>query len=212
MEESGHCVRTDPIPSCLDVERGDKPMGKKRPFPLSVVPAPGNGWFIVISLENGEVTRLLKPGWREDATHPYWFPSEQEAWDFIKQLFYFCIQQAHMQLLHTDKILNCKQCGRIFRARFFQYCHDCMQGNEFMLQQIWQGFYYLAGSQEGALHKISLLLKISGDEFTQIPEAFKVIVQKQLAIYAEMENQKNKPAKRLIQALKEQGGLHSRIR
>jgi hypothetical protein len=187
-------------------------MGQKRAFPLSVVPAPGNGWYIVISLENGKTNRLLKPGWTSDATHPYQFASEQEAWDFIKQLFYFCIQQAHMQLLSTDKILNCKQCGRVFRARFFEYCHQCMQGNEFMLQQIWQGFYYLAGSEEGALHKISMLLKISKDEFTQVPEAFKLIVQKQLTLYSEMEKRKNTPSKQLLKGLKAHCGLHSHKR
>lgn len=173
----------------------------KKHFPLSVVSAPGKGWYVVIMLENGERNQLLKPGWSEDATHPYVFASEQEAWNFIRQLFYFCIKQAHMQFLCTDKILNCKQCGRVIRAKYFEYCTSCMQDNEFMLQQIWQGFYYLTGSAEGALQKIGLLLKLSKEEFSQVPEAFQIIVQRQLELHDELEQKNRNVGKPLVQKL-----------
>lgn len=184
-------------------------MDSKKAFPLSVVTAPGQGWYVVITKENGERNQLLKPGWADDDTHPYIFDSEQEAWDFIRQLFYFCIKQAHMQLLNTDKILNCKQCGRIIRAKYFEYCHQCMQGNEFMLQQIWQGFYYMTGTAEGALQKITLLLKLSQEEFSQVPDAFKIIVQRQLELHDELERNSKSASKTLAKKIQaQQPGFH----
>lgn len=184
-------------------------MDNKKAFPLSVIPAPGQGWYVGITLENGERNQLLKPGWTEDSTHPYVFASENEAWDFIRQLFYFCIKQAHMQFLNTDKILNCKQCGRIIRARYFEYCPQCMQGNEFMLQQIWQGFYYMTGSAEGALQKITLLLKLSKEEFSQVPEAFQIIVQRQLELHDELERRTRSATKTLAKKIEaQQAGFH----
>jgi hypothetical protein len=186
------------------------PMDNKKVFPLSVTPAPSQdqGWYVVITLENGERNRLLKPGWSDDDTHPYVFASEQEAWDFIRQLFYFCIKQAHMQFLTTDKILNCKQCGRIIRAKYFEYCATCMQGNEFMLQQIWQGFYYMTGSAEGALQKITLLLKLTREEFSQVPEAFQTIVQRQLELHDELERKTRSVTKTLAKKIQAQAGFH----
>jgi hypothetical protein len=168
----------------------------KRPFPLNVVPSPG-GWTVAILMENGELNQLLKPGWREDNTQPYVFSSEDEAWSFIKQLFKFCLQQARLQHDSSDKVRNCTECGRVFRARFFDYCHDCLQANEFMLQQIWQGFYYLAGSEEGALHKAALLLKLPQEEFAQVPEAFQRMIQHHLALHSDLEKQRSQTAQQL---------------
>lgn len=182
-------------------------MGKKQ-FPLRLAPAPG-GWHMVIALENGESNRLLKPGYKEETTQPYLFASQQEAWDFVKQLFYFCIRQSNMQSIAPDNIFNCKQCGRIFRANFFDHCSPCMQGNEFMLQQIWQGFYHMTGSEESAMQKVSQLLKIPEEDFAKIPTGYRTIVQRQLELYTEIENRKNSPAQKLGKMIKANpSGLH----
>lgn len=158
----------------------------KKPFPLNVVPT-GEGWRVAILLENGDNNHLLKPGWKDDKNSPYLFASEQEAWNFIKQLFSFCLQQSKMQMTPTEKIKNCAQCGKVFKATLFEYCHQCLQENEFMLQQIWQGFYYLSGSKEGALQKAAFLLKIPYEEFAQVPDAFQAMVRKHLELNMELE-------------------------
>ena len=184
---------------------------EQKPFPLSLAPAPG-GWYIVILLENGERNRLLKPGGRDDdddETIPYLFHTQQEAWEFIKELFSFCLKQARMQCLHTDKIINCIQCGRVFRAKFFDCCTSCMKDNEFMLQQIWQGFYYLTGSEASTMRKISLLLKLSEEDFSLMPEAFKTIVQRQLTIFSDESDKRKSPDQQLAKLVKARvSGLH----
>jgi hypothetical protein len=182
-------------------------MGKKR-FPLSIAPAPG-GYFMIIALENGQTNKLLRPGKTADSTQPYLFASQQEAWNFVKELLYFCLKQACSQCLHADKILNCKQCRRVFRAKFFDYCPRCMQGNEFMLQQIWQGFYHMTGSESSTMQKVALLLNISKEDFSLMPEAFQKIVQRQLWLHTEMENRAKSPDQQLCKIIKSRpSGLH----
>ena len=181
---------------------------EKKSFPLNIAPAPG-GYFMVITTENGQKTQLLKPGKCEAQSQPYLFETQQDAWNFIKELFFFCIKQSHSQCLHTDKILNCKQCGRVFRAKIFDYCPGCMQSNEFMLQQIWQGFYHMTGSESNTLDKMALLLKIAKEDFALMPEAFQTIVQRQLALHQEMESRTRRVDHRLSKILKSRSsGLH----
>jgi hypothetical protein len=147
----------------------------------------GEGWSIAILAENGENRQLLKPGWKGEKTASYQFPTEQAAWNFLKQMFNFCLQQSRMQHTASEKIKNCGQCGAIFKATVFDHCHRCLQENEFVLQQIWQGFYYLAGSEKGALQKAAFLLKIPYEEFAQVPDAFQAMVQRHLELNMALE-------------------------
>lgn len=147
-----------------------------RAFPLDVIQVPG-GWGIVVYLRNGQEWNLMKPGWQEERHTPYVFQTDEDAWRFLKRLFLFCLQQRHLQFRETDKVMNCEECGRVFRARYFRVCGECLQKNEFMMQQIWQGFYYMTGSQEAALEKMSLLLKIPIEQCAQIPLAFNDMVK-----------------------------------
>lgn len=162
------------------------PQEAKKPFPLNVVPT-REGWSVAIFLENGEHKQLLKPGWKDEKNAPYFFPSEYEAWNFIKQMFSFCLQQSRMQYTNSEKIRNCTQCGKVFKATVLEHCHQCLQENEFILQQIWQGFYYLCGSESGALQKAAFLLKIPYEEFAQVPDAFQVMVRRHLDLSLELE-------------------------
>lgn len=163
---------------------------EKRPFPLDVVRF-AEGWAVVVYREDGSHWHLLKPGWQEEKHLPYIFDSEEQAWRFVRDLFMFCIKQARLQHRNTDKVMNCEQCGRVIRAKFFEYCHQCLQENEFMFQQIWQGFYYLTGSSESALHRMALLLKVPVEQFSHVPQAFKTMVQRHLDLYLSMESQRN---------------------
>lgn len=158
----------------------------KKPFPLNVIHS-GEGWSIAILSESGENRQLLKPGWKGEKTASYQFPTEQAAWNFLKQMFNFCLQQSRMQHTASEKIKNCSQCGAVFKATVFDHCHHCLQENEFVLQQIWQGFYYLAGSEKGALQKAAFLLKIPYEEFAQVPDAFQAMVQRHLELNLALE-------------------------
>lgn len=159
---------------------------EKKPFPLNVVHT-REGWGIAILTESGEQRQLLRPGWQGEHTMAYQFGSEQEAWNFLKQMFHFCLQQARMQHTASEKIKNCCQCGAVFKATFFEHCHRCLQENEFVLQQIWQGFYYLAGSEKGALQKAAFLLKIPYEDFAQVPDAFQAMVKRHLELNTALE-------------------------
>jgi hypothetical protein len=77
-----------------------------------------------------------------------------------------------------------------------------------MLQQIWQGFYYMTGSAEGALQKITLLLKLTREEFSQVPEAFQTIVQRQLELHDELERKTRSVTKTLAKKIQAQAGFH----
>lgn len=166
----------------------------KKPFPLNVVPSP-EGWSVAVFMENGEARQLLKPGWKDENNTPYFFQSEHEAWSFIKQMFNFCLQQARMQYTSSEKIKNCAQCNKVFKATLFEHCQQCIQENEFLLQQIWQGFYYLAGSESGALQKAAFLLKIPYEEFAQVPDAFQAMVRKHLEMNMALEKTRSQRAK-----------------
>lgn len=170
-----------------------RPPESKKPFPLNVVPSP-EGWSIAVFMESGETRQLLKPGWKDEKNAPYYFASEQEAWNFIKQMFNFCLKQARMQHTGTEKIKNCAQCNKVFRATLFEHCQQCLQENEFILQQIWQGFYYLAGSESGALQKAAFLLKIPYEEFSQVPDAFQAMVSKHLELNVALEKSRTQRA------------------
>lgn len=163
-----------------------QPAEAKKPFPLNVVRIK-EGWSVAIFMENGDSKQLLKPGWKDEKNTPYLFQTEYEAWNFIKQMFSFCLQQARMQYTTSEKIKNCGQCGKVFKATVFDHCHQCLQENEFILQQIWQGFYYLAGSESGALQKAAFLLKIPYEDFAQVPDAFQAMVRKHLELNVELE-------------------------
>jgi hypothetical protein len=182
-------------------------MDKKKPFPLRLAPVPG-GWHMVIHLENGQSHPLLKPGRTAEDTQAYLFGSQQEAWRLIKKLFYFCMTQTPTQGLSITAIVSCKQCARTFRAKFFDCCAQCLQSNEFMLQQLWQGFYYLTDPEDSTLQKVYRLLKISGEEFARMPEGYKTIVQHQLLLYTDIENRKSSPEQRLGKILKTHSHFH----
>ncbi|WP_373531531.1 hypothetical protein [Vampirovibrio sp.] len=177
-----------------EVQPSDDKAESKKPFPLNVVRL-GEGWSVALLMENGENKQLLKPGWQGENKAPYLFNTEQEAWNFIKQMFNFCLQQSRMQHTTSEKIKNCGQCGKIFKATIFDHCHQCLQENEFVLQQIWQGFYYLAGSESGALQKAAFLLKIPYEDFAQVPEAFQAMVQKHLDLNIALEKSRSDRAK-----------------
>jgi hypothetical protein len=179
-----------------------------RPFPLDVV-AVSDQWAIVVRLEDGSAWHLLKPGWTEDRQAPYVFSSPEEAWGFLRRTFLFCLKQRHSQYLQTDKIMNCEHCGRIMRARFFRYCFECLQENEQALHQVWQGFYYLTGSQEATLHKLSMLLRIPPEQLTTLPDAFGRLVRHNMALADELRLLSH----RNEQPNKKPAGMHSnRIR
>lgn len=162
--------------------RGDGLKHNEKPFPLDIVRL-GDGYGIIVFLENGERWRLMKPGWQEDQTSPYVFATAAQAWGFLRDMFLFCLKQRHTQYAASDKIINCDYCGKVFRPRFFSYCPQCLQQNENVLQQVWQGFYHMTGSQDATLHKVALLLKISSDEFVNVPDAFNQMVKNHLQYY-----------------------------
>lgn len=166
------------------------PPEPKKTFPLNVVRL-REGWSVALLMENGENKQLLKPGWKDENNTPYLFQTEHEAWNFIKQMFNFCLQQARMQHTPLEKIKNCGQCGKVFKAAVFDHCHQCLQENEFILQQIWQGFYYLAGSESGALQKAAFLLKIPYEDFAQVPDAFQAMVRKHLELNVALEKNRS---------------------
>lgn len=161
---------------------------QKRDFPLEVVQVPG-GWSVVVYLRNNQEWSLMKPGWHDERHTPYVFKTSDEAWAFLRRLFQFCLQQHRTLYKKADRIMNCDQCGRVFRARYFRNCSECLQQNEFMLQQIWQGFYYMSGTQQGALEKMALLLDMPLEQVQQIPVAFGSMVRKNLEWHLEVERQ-----------------------
>ncbi len=184
----------------------------KKPFPLNVVRC-AEGWSVAIFMENGASKQLFKPGWKDEKNAPYFFASESEAWNFIKQMFNFCLQQSKMQYTQSEKIKNCAQCGKVFRTSFFEHCVDCLQENEFVLQQMWQGFYYLAGSEAGALQKAAFLLKIPYEDFAQVPEAFQAMVRRHLALNMELEKSRVKQRGQVLMELTQNSaqGLRSSL-
>lgn len=185
------------------------PPETKKPFPLNVVRL-GEGWSVALLMENGENRQLLKPGWKDENNTPYLFQTEYEAWNFIKQMFNFCLQQARMQHTAVEKIKNCGQCGKVFKAAVFDHCHQCLQENEFILQQIWQGFYYLTGSESRALQKAAFLLKIPYEDFAQVPDAFQAMVSKHLELNVALEKNRSDRSRLATEiASSSVSGLHS---
>jgi hypothetical protein len=167
---------------------------KCRPFPLDVVRVP-SGFGIVVYLQDGVTWNLLKPGWENERADPYIFPTAEQAWNFLRDIFMFCLKQHHTQYLTTDKIMNCEHCGRIIRARFYRFCPQCLQENEFLFQQIWQGFYHMTGSDNAALQRLLLMLKIPPEHFTGLPDAFGSLVKRNLEAHLETGRPKEKAPK-----------------
>ncbi len=190
---------------CMDQSDG-RGQTKKQHFPLEVMAFPG-GWGVVVYLENGKTWNLLKPGWQEEKHQPYLFETSDEAWRFLKEMFMFCLKQHHAKYLEQNKIINCDQCGRIFRARFSSYCPECLQRNEFMLQQIWQGFYYRSGSDEEAFKKLSMLLKIPVEQLQRVHSAFGTMVNRNLEWQIKEQTQAGRAEKS-----GSGGGMHSASR
>lgn len=149
---------------------------RKRPFPLNVTPIK-EGWGIVVYQRDGTLWQLIKPGWQAERKQPYVFPDPEAAWDFVKRVFTFCLNQERLQSVNSNQVSNCEQCRKIFRGRY-HYCPECLQENEFLLQQIWQGFYYLTGSDDHAMHKMSSMLKIPMESFDQVPDALGVMAKR----------------------------------
>ncbi len=146
-------------------------LAPEKAFPLQVIRY-RTGWAIMLMQPDGEQRHLLRPGWETETRSPYVFQTPQEAWNFLKQLFMFCLKQQHTLYLGTDKVMNCERCGRVFRARFYGYCPGCMQENRDMLQQIWQGIYFQTGSQDHALERISALLRIPKSQLKEAQAAY----------------------------------------
>jgi len=184
---------------------------EKKHFPLALVPAP-RGWNLQVSQANGNSIRLIKPGRRNDAGVPYLFASQQDAWNTVKELFsLFLKSEKADESTNKDKLRNCKQCQRIFRAKHLEYCSLCIEDNELLLQQLWEGFQGKPNDGYTPAEKIILILNASDEEFQQIPELFKVHVQKQLAIDAESDNQSVSPARQLSKLIKSRAD-HPRTR
>ena len=92
-----------------------------------------------------------------------------------------------------------------------EYCTLCIEDNEILLQQLWQGFQYKIDDEATPAEKITLILSASDEEFQQIPELFKVHVQKQLAIDTELDSQAISPARQLSKIIKSRAD-HPRTR
>jgi len=142
------------------------------PFPLSVDPF-RHGWCITVHLQDGRHWQLLKPGWDFEASAPYVFESPGEAWDFLRKIFLFCLKQ---QNPYHDKLCNCPNCGKVYRARFLTACEDCTMVNDLLMQQIWQGLYYMSGSYDEVIMRMAMLLNISPQTLMNIKSAYAMIV------------------------------------
>lgn len=187
-------------------EKTEQP--EKYQFPLDIMHLP-QGFVVVVRHPNGRATQLLKPGWSEEANSPYLFQSPEQAWYFLRKLFLFCIKLQHTQFEGSDKIMNCDQCGRVIRAKFFQTCVECLKDSEFKLTQIWQGFYYMTGSHPDAAHKMALMLKIPLDKFELVPEAFRSLFTECQDFHQTLEaKQKSEPPPQFL-PMKAASGMRS---
>ena len=142
------------------------------PFPLTVDPFM-HGWCVTVHLENGQRWRLLKPGWTWEVTEPYVFETPGEAWEFLRKMFQFCARQ---QNPYNDRLVNCAFCGKVYRARFLTACEDCTTGNEDVMAQLWQGFYFTTGSYDEMIMRIALALNITPDRLAEIRTAYAQMV------------------------------------
>ncbi|MBX2859910.1 MAG: hypothetical protein KTR14_01655 [Vampirovibrio sp.] len=175
-----------------------QPPGRSAPeardFPFDVIQV-SNGWCVVVYLRNGKPWNLLKPGWDKESNQPYLFESQDKAWQFLKNLFLFSLQCQHNHYAGADKVINCRQCRKIFRAKFYPVCHECLQENEHYLHQLWQGFYYMTGKDDATLQRMSVLLNIPVDKLKMIHHGYANIVsqniQQQLSLEEEIQTVKN---------------------
>lgn len=173
----------------------------KRRFPLIMAPAP-RGWHLLICLENGKSERLIKAGRNAEKAIPFLFNSQQDAWIYLKELFIFFRKPLVSEEPNTEKLKNCKQCDRIYRVRNTEYCPLCIKANEFMLEQIWLGFALPTDRDFSMPQKVTVMLQTSEDEFIQIPELFKTLVQQQIAEEEELENRQPSVEQRLNKIIK----------
>jgi hypothetical protein len=78
----------------------------------------------------------------------------------------------------------------------------CLKDNEFVLQQLWQGFQLKSDPDFTDQQKITVILNSSDQDFSQIPELFKTLVQQQLALEAEKANETPSPARQLSRIIR----------
>jgi hypothetical protein len=177
-------------------------------FPLDVLQIP-KGFVVVVRLTNGQTCQLLKPGWEDETHAPYIFQSAEQAWYFLRKLFLFCVKMQHTQYECSDKIINCDQCGRVIRAKFFQTCVECLKESDLKLNQIWQGFYYMTGSAEDAKHKMALLLKIPLEKFESVPEPFRSLFTECINVNNELEEKKKATPLPMLPKVQPSSGMRS---
>lgn len=163
--------------------------GNKRSFPLDVVRT-ADGYAIVIQPEGAYASYLLKPGWGGSPPYLYTFETEREAWDFLKQIFTFCLKQRTMNALGRERVINCEACRRVFRAKTVPYCDLCLRSNEELLRQIWQGFYFQTGCEVSTYQKMLLLLQMIAYEFEGVPDVIATIVENHVNFSEQWEKQK----------------------
>ena len=142
------------------------------PFPLSVDPFRG-GWCVTVHQQNGQRWYLLKPGWSAETADPYVFCTAAEGWAFLRKVFLFCTRQHNP---HNDMLCNCPSCGKVYRGRFLTACEDCTMTNDYLMQQIWQGLYYMSGSYDEVIARMAMLLNISPDKLLNIKSAYAMLV------------------------------------
>ena len=175
-------------------------MGPQR-FPINFAPATG-GYVMLITLENGVQLKLLQHNPETEETEPYRFLSQQEGWVFLRELFHFALKLDNGHCLFSDKILHCLECHRVFRAKQSYYCPACTQKNEFLLQQVWEGFAHIRGHDNTALKKIEVLLHANEEAFSLIPQGFQTIVQRKLSLFVDLEQPDQKPDMQLAKIIK----------
>jgi hypothetical protein len=194
---------------CPEAKGND--MDKPR-FPLSLIPAP-RGWHMLITGPTGQTDRLFKPARRDEPEIPCLFVSQQEAWTFVKERFsLILLSHKPLETFQTEKMRNCKQCDRIFKATNLDFCPHCMKDNQLILQQLWQGFQQEEDPEYTDLQKITAILSCSLEDFANIPELFKSQVQQQLALEEQLENEAPSPARQLSRIIRSRANSPKRRR
>ncbi len=89
----------------------------------------------------------------------YPFQTQQEAWQFVRQIYQFCGQSNQLRRLGGHHVSHCEGCGIVFEATANPFCDPCLAEEENIFKRFCEGVYHRTGSSQEALSRLAGMIK-----------------------------------------------------